>query len=231
MMKFNQNKEELINRGYSITNSIFGNEELLKLINLIENSEKKYAIRQLVTKIPEVQEVIFQNENFRKLYKSVCSKDYFLSKAIFFNKPARSNWFVSYHQDLSISVKDKIKKEEYTKWTNKNGQLGVIPPKEILESTVTFRIHLDETNNTNGALRVLPKTHKKGIIRIDEKLDKSSLGNEELCLVTKGGVMLMKPLLIHASSKSVSEKDRRVIHLEFCNQEIPMEWLEKKTVS
>ena len=231
MMEFNQNKEELINNGYSITKPIFGNEELLRLISLIENSEKSYVVRQLVNKIPEVLEVVFQNKKFRKLYKSVCDEDYFLSKAIFFNKPAKSNWFVSHHQDLSISVKNKIEKEEYTNWTNKNGQLGVIPPKEILENTVTFRIHLDETNTNNGALRVIVKTHKKGIIRIDESFNKDKLGREELCEVDAGGVMLMKPLLLHASSKSTSENDRRVIHLEFCNQEIPVGWLEKKTIS
>ncbi|WP_299159739.1 phytanoyl-CoA dioxygenase family protein [uncultured Tenacibaculum sp.] len=231
MEEFNQNIEELISRGYSITKPVFSNEELLRLISLIENSEKSYAIRQLVNKIPEVQELVFQNENFRKLYKLVCSEDYFLSKAIFFNKPAKSNWFVSHHQDLSISVKNKIEVETYTNWTNKKGQLGVIPPKEILENTVTFRIHLDETNETNGALRVIPKSHKKGIIRVHEKFDKDFLGKEKLCKVNAGGVMLMKPLLMHASSKSISEKDRRVIHLEFCNQEIPMVWLEKKTIS
>ncbi|WP_064967435.1 phytanoyl-CoA dioxygenase family protein [Tenacibaculum ovolyticum] len=230
MTKFNQNREELIQNGFSITQPVFSNEERLSLINLIEGVEKSYAIRQLVNRIPEVQEVVFENKEFKELYSTVCNEDYFLSKAIFFNKPAKSNWFVSHHQDLSISVKDKMEIEGYTNWTNKNGQLGVIPPKEILENTITFRIHLDNTNNTNGALRVLKNTHKKGIIRIDESFRKEDLGEEELCIVKQGGIMLMNPLLLHASSRSVSEHDRRVIHLEFCNQEIPVGWLERKEV-
>ncbi|CAL2104406.1 Phytanoyl-CoA dioxygenase (PhyH) [Tenacibaculum sp. 190130A14a] len=230
-MSFNQHKKALTNQGFSITECIFSNKEIQRLLLLIETSEKEYAIRQLVTKKPEIMDVIFSNEKFKKLYNSICDKEYFLSKAIFFNKPSKSNWFVSMHQDLSVSVSRKFKEDGYTNWTKKNGQLGVIPPTEILDKTITFRIHLDKTDETNGALSVIPKTHSKGIIRVDESFDKSSLGNEELCVVEKGGVMLMNPLLLHASSKSVSAYDRRVIHLEFCNQEIPMGWLEKKMVS
>ena len=230
MIGFNQNKKELITKGFSITERVFSKKERLKLIDLIESSEKNYAIRQLVNKIPKVQGVVFQNKIFRKLYKTICDDNYFLSKAIFFNKPAKSNWFVSHHQDLSISVQNKLETEGYINWTNKNGQLGVIPPKSILESTITFRIHLDATNETNGALRVIPKTHAKGIIRIDETFNKEELGKEVLCKVEQGGIMLMKPLLLHASSKSTSENDRRVIHLEFCNKEIPMNWLERKEI-
>jgi len=230
MNKLEEYKEELISKGFSITKRFFNDEELQRLINLIEDSEKKYAIRQLVNKKPKIQELIFQNKAFKKLYESICSKGYFLSKAIFFNKPSKSNWFVSHHQDLSISVKKKEETKGFASWTNKDGQLGVIPPVEILENTITIRIHLDKTDKTNGALKVIPNSHMKGIIRRDETFNKSKYGKEVLCEVEKGAIMLMKPLLLHASSKSVSEFDRRVIHLEFCNKEIPMKWLEKKVI-
>jgi len=230
MNSINQNKEALHKNGYLITKSVFKDKELEELINLLKTSEKNYAVRQLITKEPKNQKIIFQNEKFKELYNSVCTKDYFLSKAIFFNKPRKSNWFVSYHQDLSISAKEKVKVKDYTNWTNKNGQLGVIPPKEILERTITIRIHLDKTDETNGALRVIPNSHTKGIIRIDTSFNKNDFGKEVLCKVDKGAIMLMKPLLLHASSKSISEFDRRVIHLEFCNKEIPMQWLEKREV-
>lgn len=226
-----QHKESLAQKGFSKTESIFSNEELQELINLIGNTEKKYAIRQLIHKVPEIWNVIFKNEKFTQLYDDVCNDTFFLSKAIFFNKPSKSNWFVSYHQDLSISVKERIEIEGYTKWTNKNGQLRVIPPKEVLEIIMTIRIHLDKTEATNGALKVIPGSHDKGIIRVDASFDKDNYGEVIVCEVAKGGVMLMKPLLLHASSKSISEFDRRVIHLEFCNKEIPIQWLERKSVS
>lgn len=231
MSQYLKNKEELESNGFSITGAIFTQDEMNSLIQLIEDCSSDFSIRQLVNQVPEIQEIIFRNESFQELFQSICDKDYFLSKAIYFNKPSKSNWFVGYHQDMSISVNQRIEDENYTNWTLKKDQLGVIPPIDILKSMVTFRIHLDDTNETNGALRVIRKSHQKGIIRIDESFDQSTLGEEVTCNVNKGEVMLMKPLLLHASSKSISENDRRVIHLEFSNQEIPMGWLEKKEIS
>ncbi|MFL0083056.1 phytanoyl-CoA dioxygenase family protein [Tenacibaculum maritimum] len=79
---------------------------------------------------------------------------------------------------------------------------------------MTFRIYLEEIH---GALRVLPNTHIKGKIRIEESFKKEVFGTETPCTIQAGGVMLMKLLLLHASSKSIAEKERRSIHLEFCN--------------
>ncbi len=231
MRDFNQHKSNLNQKGFSIIENIFDNVELNKIIEFIKDNNFDFSERQLLNRYPEVEEMIFQNGKFKELYNSICDNSYFLSKAIYFNKPSKSNWFVSYHQDLSISVKNREESKGFTSWTNKNKQLGVIPPIEILENIITFRIHLDKADNTNGGLKVISNSHKEGIIRIDENFNKSDLGKEILCEVEKGGVMLMKPLLLHSSSKSIFENDRRVIHLEFCNQEIPMKWLEKRKVS
>jgi hypothetical protein len=45
-----------------------------------------------------------------------------------------------------------------------------------------------------------------------------------------GGFMIMRPLLMHASYRTTSNKQRRVIHIEFSRQELPSEinWAEKE---
>lgn len=224
-------KEELETKGYSISNIIFNNEEISYLVNLVEEFSSDFSIRQLVHQIPEIQDVIFKNASFRDLFDSVCDEDYFLSKAIYFSKPPQSNWFVGYHQDMSISVKKRLDSVGFSNWTKKKNQLGVIPPYSVLDHVVTVRIHLDDADETNGALKVIESSHRKGFIRIDENFDKSKYGEEVLCTMKRGQVMLMKPMLLHASGKSISKNNRRVIHLEFCNQEIPMGWLEQKKIS
>jgi len=229
MNSLKSHKENLFENGFSITKPIFSSNEIEQLLELIGDSDKSYAKRQLINKSPKIKDVIFNNYNFNKLYQSICDSSYFLSKAIYFNKPKMSNWFVNYHQDISISALKKVSVDGFTKWTNKDGQLGVIPPQDVLENTITFRLHLDNTDETNGALKIIKGSHKNGFIRIDENFKRSDL-KEELCKVEKGAIMLMQPLLLHASDKSTSEHDRRVIHLEFCNKEIPMGWLEKKQV-
>jgi hypothetical protein len=54
-----------------------------------------------------------------------------------------------------------------------------------------------------------------GVLTADE-IDSlvSEIPSEE-CLVPKGGVLLMSPLLVHASSKGVSNEPRRVLHTEY----------------
>jgi len=63
--------------------------------------------------------------------------------------------------------------------------------------------------------RVLPGTHTLGVLD-DEKVSKLATKMSSLdCLVPAGGILAMKPLLIHSSSKSRSEADRRVLHIEY----------------
>lgn len=231
MTNYSIYKEQLAINGYAITDVLLAENALLNLGKIVDREEKSYAIRQLVNKQPEIIEVLFKQKGFKELYAKLCGDGYFLTKAIYFNKPAMSNWFVGYHQDLSISALKKQPTEEYVQWTYKHKQWGVIPPVHVLKKTITFRVHLDDTNETNGALQVIPKSHLKGIVRIDKGFNKEDLGDEVLCKVKKGAVMLMSPLLLHASQRSVSSADRRVIHLEFCNEEIPMGWLEKKLIT
>ena len=86
-------------------------------------------------------------------------------KSIYFDKPAGSNWFVSYHQDLTISVNAKIDLGGFGPWTVKQDQYAVQPPLQILENNFTIRIHLDDTDENNGALKVIPGSHLKGVCR------------------------------------------------------------------
>ena len=151
-MNYEQQKTELANNGFSIINNFYTAEEIDEILNCIETNEQTgdsfmktrdlFAIRQLINNIPDLKKLLF-NSNLLSLLGS----DYFLTKAIYFDKPSESNWFVAYHQDLSVSVTEKVVLPHYTNWTYKKEQYGVQPPIHILEDTVTLRIHLDKTNS------------------------------------------------------------------------------------
>ncbi len=232
--------QQIESEGFTIIENVFSAEEIDAILEEIEKktAENKknpcyrqsidlFAVRQFHKEIPEVLPLVF-NQKLKAMIVDYFGSDFFITKSIYFDKPAASNWFVSYHQDLTISVDQKLDLEDFKNWTVKNNQFAVQPPVSILEKNFTIRIHLDSTTAQNGALKVINQSHKNGVVRV-EHLD---LQNETICELEKGGVMLMKPLLFHASNKTTNNQRRRVIHLELSNQELPrpLEWSEKTNV-
>ena len=103
----------------------------------------------------------------------------------------------------------------------KAGICHVQPPIEILEKMIALRIHLDDADETNGALKVVPKSHKNGRLRADEIQNLLKANETELCGIKRGEAFLMRPMLVHASSKGTNPKHRRVIHIEYSTENLP----------
>lgn len=225
----------LNSRGHSILNDIYTQREIKKILQSLhkyfkETEESTYGKRLLLQDIPELAPLLL-NENLLEIIQTIDPKA-FLTKAIYFNKPQTQNWSVGWHQDIPINVVEKIPTEGYTSWTLKKEINSVCPPEEILHDTFTLRIHLDDTNEQNGAVSVIPGSHKKRHTD-DEIKTITSNSNSATCYVNQGGVHLMKPLILHSSPRSTTQKKRRVIHLEFCSHELPngLEWLERLSVT
>ncbi|WP_255486856.1 phytanoyl-CoA dioxygenase family protein [Mucilaginibacter sp. SP1R1] len=100
----------------------------------------------------------------------------------------------------------------------------------ILQDNFTIRVHLDDVDENNGALKVIPGSHQKGIYR-PETIDWQN-ETEITCPVKSGGVMVMRPLLLHASNRTTNNKKRRVVHIEFSRMELPegIDWAEKGVI-
>lgn len=236
-MNLQKHKNSITEKGFTVINSIFSDEEIKKISEVIQDidtskketfrkSEDLFAIRQFLKEIPEVNDLIF-NENIKTIIKDLFGEQYVVVKSIYFDKPEKSNWYVAYHQDLTISVDKKTELPDFGPWTTKQNQFAVKPPLNILENIFTIRIHLDDTDEHNGALKVVPKSHAKGIYR-PETID-WNVETEEICRVEKGGIMIMKPLILHGSNRTTNGKKRRVIHIEFSDMELPeqLNWSER----
>jgi ectoine hydroxylase-related dioxygenase (phytanoyl-CoA dioxygenase family) len=96
----------------------------------------------------------------------------------------------------------------------------------MMSRILAIRLHLDDCFAANGALKVLPGSHRSDALTSDRIEEISSSVNEVVCEVPAGGAVLMSPLLLHASSPMINPGHRRVIHLEFTAQELPqpLEW-------
>jgi ectoine hydroxylase-related dioxygenase (phytanoyl-CoA dioxygenase family) len=233
---FGDHFDQLTENGFTILENVYTTKEIETILQTIDltdssdavfrKSENLFAIRQFFKVVPTAIDWIF-NDKLKSIVRDLFGDGYFVVKSIYFDKPEQSNWFVAYHQDLTISVDRKLSLEGFGPWTVKQDQFAVQPPIKILEKGFTIRIHLDDTDQYNGALNVIPKSHLKGIYR-PETIDWTT--EEEIpCAVPAGGIMIMKPLLLHSSARTTNGKRRRVIHIEFSNQVLPdgLNWSER----
>lgn len=239
-MEYSNYKQQLDNDGFAIIDSVFSTDEINKIAAIIDTADNSgdtfrkssdlFAIRQFLKEIPETKATIF-NDRLKELIRGLFGNDYFPVKSIYFDKPGNSNWFVAYHQDLTISVDKKTAIEGFGPWTVKQNQFAVQPPLDILKNIYTIRIHLDETNEENGALKIVPKSHLKNIYR-PETIN-WTVEEEVSCNVPQGGIMIMKPLLLHSSGRTTNSNNRRVIHIEFSDMELPeeIEWSERLSIN
>jgi ectoine hydroxylase-related dioxygenase (phytanoyl-CoA dioxygenase family) len=231
---------QLSHDGFTTLQGVFSDHQVNELIQCIEEAyqlqvnqpegAKHHAMRRFVEQVPSVRKML-EAPPFRQMVDQFASPKHRLVKSIYFDKPQDSNWFVARHQDLTLSVRERRETEGFHHWTFKEGQHAVQPPLPYLEDIFTFRIHLDDTDESNGALWVVPGSHAKGIVR--PSMLEEELQREVSCKVPRGGVMVMRPLLMHRSQRSTGGSRRRVIHLECASLELPagLEWSERELVS
>lgn len=136
-------------------------------------------------------------------------------QAIAFDKTADANWKVTWHQDVMFPFAEPVSAEGFSLPTVKDGVDYARPPVAVLEELLAVRIHLDECDTNNGPLRVLPGTHRRGIIPSAEIGSTVGAANAQVCLAAKGEALLLKPLTLHASSPAREPLHRRVLHLVY----------------
>jgi ectoine hydroxylase-related dioxygenase (phytanoyl-CoA dioxygenase family) len=229
-------KQKIANNGFAVTGPVFNSKAISDILQVISSADSNkptfrktndlFAIRQFLKDLTAAADCIF-TPGFNSLIEAVMGPGYAMVKSIYFDKPPASNWFVAFHQDLTISVDKKAEIPGFGPWMVKQNQFSVQPPLHILEDNFTVRIHLDDTTEDNGALKVIPGSHNKGIIRPET----ANLANSISCAVPAGGIMLMKPLLLHASGRTTNNRRRRVVHIEFSRQPLPegLQWAEYLT--
>lgn len=156
-----------------------------------------------------------------KLMSTALGRSAFAYKATLFDKSVDANWLVAWHQDISIPVASRCEVSMWSGWSVKDSVNYVQPPSEVLSSLVALRIHLDECTALSGPLRVLKASHKLGRVPHERCATFAASHEEQVVMGEVGSALLMRPLLIHASSKATVSERRRVVHLEFAAFELP----------
>jgi|SRR5688572_30076925 len=217
--------DEIESSGFAIIPTFLGQDGLEALERALPDSlGENGGIRNLLD-IPLIADLA-EHASVRTLIEPVLGQAAFPVRAILFDKTPVANWKVSWHQDLTIAVTKRIEAPGYGPWSEKAGVWHVQPPAAVLEGMLAVRVHLDESGMSNGPLRVLPGSHHAGKFRDADIPAWRARIAEQICLIPRGGVVLMRPLLLHASSPALEPQHRRVIHIEFASGPLApgLEW-------
>ncbi len=184
-----------------------------------EHARRMHAARNLLD-LPAVAMLTAEGP-LHDIAASVLGPDAFAVRGILFNKTPDANWKVTWHQDRAIAVQQRIDVPGFGPWSVKEGVVHVEPPVETLENMITLRLHLDDCDVDNGPLRVIAGSHRDGILDAQAIANWRATKGEQACTTDAGGVVVMRPLLLHASSPASQPRSRRVIHIEYAAGELP----------
>lgn len=225
-------RQRLESDGYAVLPAVLSEQELRWLRQAAEEVAAKGSAER-----GGWRGVLAKSEVFRQLAtegppaevaREVLGPAAMVRKATLFDKTPEANWKVPWHQDLTIAVAQRREVAGFTAWSIKEGVHHVQPPAEILEQVLAIRVHLDDAGPDNGALRVIPASHRQGRLTANAAARLRAAIPEEICAAAAGDLHLFHPLLLHASSASENAGHRRVLHLEYSAAQLPagLAWFE-----
>jgi ectoine hydroxylase-related dioxygenase (phytanoyl-CoA dioxygenase family) len=200
--------------GYSIHATVLNDPEVSTLVAALADTSRSRAGARHLLGVPAVV-TLASDPRLRRLASDVLGAPALPFRATLFDKSQRANWQVGWHQDTALPLRDRTTRPGWGPWSVKLGVPYAHAPASALQSIVALRVHLDASNPGNGPLRVIPGSHVHGVLEQAELNRLVGEGPVVECLAPRGGVVVMRPLLVHSSPKASSSEPRRVLHLEY----------------
>ena len=219
--------------GFSMVENFLPEQEVADLVNFVEQNLSANGHRGGVRNLLDFPRMrnLAKSRAMLTAVGAILGSGVRVVRGILFDKTEVANWKVPWHQDVTIAVNQKVEVAGYGPWSVKAGILHVQPPASVLERMLSVRLHLDDCPEENGALRVIAGSHTNG--KLDERLiqDIAKRSAAVTCAMQRGGVLMMRPLLLHASSSSNFPGHRRVVHFDYAATELPegMGWAEAQS--
>jgi ectoine hydroxylase-related dioxygenase (phytanoyl-CoA dioxygenase family) len=206
----------LINdQGFAIVPGVLAQSEINNLLNAVSEIESKgkAGIRHAL-KNSAIQ-ALADDPRLLKISREILGESAFPFRATLFAKSPDANWLVVWHQDTALPLCQKQESAGWGPWSTKEGIVYAHAPASALQKILALRIHLDDSTESNGPLKVVPGSHNRGVLSDDQIHDLTVANVNVECVVSRGGVLAMRPLLVHVSTKVRDNASRRVLHIEY----------------
>lgn len=213
-------QRDLEEQGFAVLPAVFSSGEIIALlVSLADLTQGNYGagIRHVLHH-PTIH-MIAHDSRLMGIAQSILGNAAFPFRATLFNKSPDPNWLIAWHQDTALPLREKRETPGWGPWSIKQGVVYAHAPAAALQQVLALRLHLDNSFRENGPLRLLPGTHRMGVLSDDQVAQLAKERSPFECVVAKGTVIAMRPLIVHASSKSASQESRRVLHIEYAANE------------
>lgn len=202
--------------GFAIVSGVLNPGEVSSLLRNLEGPSQRHTragIRHLMASAHVAS--LASDIRLLEIACEILGSEAFPFRATLFDKSQDANWLVVWHQDTALPLRCRNETPGWGPWSVKEGINYAHAPTHALNQVIALRVHLDDSTEHNGPLRVLPGTHTLGVLTDDEVFRLSVESPATDCLATRGSVLAMRPLLIHSSSKSQNDAPRRILHIEY----------------
>ncbi len=228
-MNTNEMMLEIGASGFAIVENAVADSTIAELIEYFESRNDSDASRQRkgstfgmrnLLRDHAIVRALADSPAMRSLIEPALGRDAIAVRGILFDKTPGANWTVPWHQDLSIALTRRVEVPGYGPWSVKAEVPHVQPPVSVLADILTVRLHLDDCGMDNGPLLVRPGSHADGVLSAAAVEARRNKGQPVACTVNRGGALLMRPLLLHASRSATSPAHRRVVHIEYASADL-----------
>jgi hypothetical protein len=212
-------------RGFAIIGDAIGHDAVARYCSALDSTDASAGTRNLLDRVPATRSLI-DAANLPRLLKGIAGLDARIVRATLFDKSRGANWRVPWHQDTFVATETIGEAAGFSAWTTKDGVPHARAPREILQRMIAVRFHIDDCGVDDGPLRVVPGTHADGLLG-GREIDAAVTSRAPfVCSCRAGSALLMRPLLLHASSPATSVSHRRVVHLDIadCDLPSPLAW-------
>jgi ectoine hydroxylase-related dioxygenase (phytanoyl-CoA dioxygenase family) len=202
--------------GFWIENAVLSEAECGGLVDSLSSAKSdrgRAGARRLMAN-PQIL-ALTKDERLLRIARLALGDEAVPFRATLFDKSRRANWLVVWHQDTALPLVSKFHSPEWGPWSRKADVLHAHAPAWALSRVLALRLSLDASTFENGPLRVIPGSHAAGVLSDEDIFNVTRTREEAVCAVGRGGVLAMRPLLIHCSSKARAGHPRRVLHIEY----------------
>lgn len=182
-------------------------------LSIRTRSDRVYAARNVDEWFPEVR-TLWRKPVLLDLLAALLGDTCGLVRVLYFDKPVDQPWSLPWHKDMTIAVQDnQLPSENFRNPTTKAGIPHMEAPESVLENMLTLRLHLDDVDDSNGPLLVVPGSHHSGKQVVEGKTITK-------ILVGRGDVLAIRPLVSHSSPlpTPLANRGRRILHFEFASR-------------